>query len=239
MDIFQVSKKGGRLVNEDAVMVIDDQKNVSILVADGLGGQGLGDVASNLAVQAAKDVNDMELDGKEQIALFFKTAQRYLQDEQKRRKMPTKIRTTAVYFVIRNGYMQWGHIGDSRLYLFRRNHFKTRTIDHSIPQMLVNMKEIRESEIRHHPERNKLLRVLGDKSVEPDYVLSEKVPLKKGQSVLICTDGFWEDIEDATIKKLLKQSHNAGEWIEQMELELLKNSNIHEMDNYSAVAVKI
>lgn len=72
--------------------------------------------------------------------------------------------------------MQWGHVGDSRLYYFKNGKIVKRTLDHSVPQMLVARGEIDEKEIRHHPDRNRLVRVMGMEWDEPKYQVSEPMP---------------------------------------------------------------
>ena len=95
--------------------------------------------------------------------------------------------------------MQWGHVGDSRLYYFKNGRIVKRTLDHSVPQMLVAAGEIDEKEIRHHPDRNRLVRVMGMEWDEPKYQVSEPMPEEPGQAFLLCSDGFWENIEEEQI----------------------------------------
>ena len=58
--------------------------------------------------------------------------------------------------------------------------------------MLVAAGEIDEKEIRHHPDRNRLVRVMGMEWDEPKYQVSEPMPEEPGQAFLLCSDGFWE-----------------------------------------------
>ena len=54
---------------------------------------------------------------------------------------------------------------------------------------------------------------------------------------LLCSDGFWELIEEKTMQTMLKKSETPENWLDNMEKEVLKNGKGKEMDNYSAVAV--
>ena len=65
--------------------------------------------------------------------------------------------------------------------------------------MLVAAGEIDEKEIRHHPDRNRLVRVMGMEWDEPKYQVSEPMPEEPGQAFLLCSDGFWENIEEEQI----------------------------------------
>ena len=133
--------------------------------------------------------------------------------------------------------VRWGYIGDSRLYYFRKNRIVTRTLDHSVPQMLVNAGKLKEKHIRHHEDRNKLLRVLGTRYDSVKYVIESAVQREEKQAFLLCSDGFWECIEEKQMTKFLKKSHSAQEWLDLMTEEVLKNGRGTNMDNYSAVAI--
>ena len=112
-----------------------------------------------------------------------------------------------------------------------------RTLDHSIPQMLVMSGEITESEIRNHPDRNILLRVMGAEWDGPAYELLKPVPLRKCQAMLLCSDGFWELIDEACMCDCLKKSNSVEEWMAYMSEIVKINGKDKDMDNYTAVAV--
>ena len=103
--------------------------------------------------------------------------------------------------------------------------------------MLALSGEIKESEIRHHPDRNILLRVIGIDWEEPMYALLPRVPLSKCQAFLLCSDGFWELIEEKTMCELLKKAGSVEEWLDSMVRVVRENGAGTDMDNNSAVAV--
>ena len=84
---------------------------------------------------------------------------------------------------------QWAHVGDSRLYFFRKNRFEAHTKDHSVPQMLVNIGQIKESEIRHHPDRSSLLHTIGYPWDGNPCEASEQIRIRSGDAFLLCSDG--------------------------------------------------
>jgi serine/threonine protein phosphatase PrpC len=147
------------------------------------------------------------------------------------------MKTTGVCFVISGGKCQWGHIGDSRLYAFRKNKVALRTLDHSVTQMLVLSGEIKEKHMPHHPDRNRLLRVIGVDWDSPRYNISEQFPVSDFQAFLLCTDGFWEFITAKKMGSFLKKSKTAAEWLALMEAEIAKNGKGKDMDNFTAIAV--
>ncbi|WP_418420711.1 PP2C family protein-serine/threonine phosphatase, partial [Butyribacter intestini] len=99
--------------------------------------------------------------------------------------------------------------------------------------------DIKESEIRHHPDRSRLLRVVGTPWDSPKYSVSKKIKIGKKTTFLMCSDGFWELIDEKTMCKLLKKSATPAEWLEEMRKIVLENGRGTNMDNYSAIAVFI
>lgn len=118
-----------------------------------------------------------------------------------------------------------------------KNKVYKRTLDHSIPQMLVLSKDIKESEIRNHPDRNIVLRVMGIEWDEPMFDLMKPVPLKKCRAFLLCSDGFWELIEEKDMCALLKTSATVEDWLSSMVQVVKESGKDRNMDNFSAIAV--
>jgi len=228
---------GGRRVNEDAVGAYQKGNNYCFILCDGLGGHGMGDVASNLV----KEVFETQFYKTDDMVNFlgqtFCAAQDILMAEQIERKAKQKMKTTGVALVADEKTAYIGHVGDSRLYVFHKGKVKTRTLDHSIPQMLVLSHQLKEKEIRNHPDRNLVLRVMGVEWEEPMYELMVPIPLKKCQAFLLCSDGFWELIEETDMCDLLKKSMSPQEWVVEMSKIVEKNGIGRNMDNYSAIAV--
>ena len=231
------TNEGDRKINEDSVGVFQNGENNCYVLCDGLGGHGMGDVASSLVVEVFRDQFSKTNDAVNFLGQAFLASQDILMAEQKLRNAKQKMKTTGVAIATddRNAYV--GHIGDSRAYVFYKNKVKMRTLDHSIPQMLVLSREIRESEIRNHPERNMLLRVMGVEWSEIMYELAIPIPLKKCQAFLLCSDGFWELIEEKEMCAQLKKAKSVEEWLENMTKIVKENGQGKNMDNYSAIAV--
>ncbi len=238
MDWAVVSHAGTREVNEDSAGAVETQNIQCFVVADGLGGHGKGDIASTLAVEAFKKIfHESQESIEETMRSAFGQAQKEILDEQIRTNLKMQMKTTLVSLAITEDSLIWGHIGDTRLYAFSHNRVKTRTLDHSVPQMLVLAKEIKEKEIRNHPDRNKLLRVLGVSGEVPRFELSAIKKRRKFQAFLLCTDGFWEMILEKEMQQCLRKSKTAQEWLEKMEEIIRQRGEGKEMDNFSAIGV--
>lgn len=230
--------RGGREVNEDSARVFEKDGKKCLVLCDGLGGHGKGEIASALVVEAVGQIfNSAQKIDEDFLRSAFQLSQEALIDEQIRQDAKTDMKTTAVAMYIDGNKVQWGHVGDSRLYAFAKNKVKLRTLDHSVPQMLVFAREIKEKQIRNHPDRNRLLRVMGIEWEKPMYELAEQTQLEKYQAFLLCSDGFWELIDEKQMCKLLKSSSTVEEWMQAMVEVIRQNGIGKNMDNYTAIAL--
>ena len=237
LSFAKITNAGSRPINEDSIGVFTKEEKSGFVLCDGLGGHGLGEVASKLVVDVFQQEFDMGCKSKKIICDTLEAAQTLLLDEQRRQNAPDKMKTTAVLAIADHRHLQIGHIGDSRAYIFRKNTVLKRTLDHSVPQMLVLSKEIRDSQIRNHPDRNMLLRVMGIQWEDQSYELMRPIPLRKVQAVLLCSDGFWELIDEDCMCQCLKDANTVDEWLQTMDTIVQINGKGKNMDNYSAIAV--
>lgn len=233
-----LSDNGGRSLNEDAIGFRQSGDRVCFALADGLGGHGGGDVASQLVVDAVlREFTSQNNLSENSLKECFERAQKELLAEQSRLGNFFGLKSTLVICMMDGEKVLYGYIGDSRLYEFENGHYLLRTVDHSVPQMLALAGEIKECEIRGHTDRNRLLRAMGVEWGKKPYKIVPPKSLKAGQAYLLCSDGFWEWIEEGRMEECLRKSATAEQWIESMEREVRKNGEGKKMDNYSAIAI--
>jgi serine/threonine protein phosphatase PrpC len=234
-----ISQRGERAVNEDCIGIVQNGDAFLFTVADGLGGHEHGELASRMATEVFKREFESlgHADNKALLDAAFLRAQREIMDARRKAGKGFDMKTTAVALSISDGRCRWGHIGDSRLYMFHKNKIRARTLDHSVPQMLVLSGEIKEKRIRAHPDRNRLLRVMGVEWDAPGHVISDECELAECQAFLLCSDGFWEWIDEKTMCRFLKKSDAADAWLGMMTREVEKNGSGKDMDNYTAIVV--
>lgn len=233
------SRQGKRENNEDSIHMREKKKASVFLLADGLGGHGAGEIASQMTVAYGIDLFDRSDSYERYLVDLFENGQRRLLDVQRQRHALEQMKTTLVALLIDKDKAVWGHIGDSRLYLFEHGLLKQRTVDHSVPQMLARSGEISEADIRTHPDRNRLLRVMGSEWNKNSYDLSRPIALKEGTSFLMCSDGFWEYITEEWMENTLQSAKSVAHWLNRMEKIVLENGRGKQMDNFSAIGVWI
>jgi len=241
MKYYALTSPGGRRNNEDCIRISCLEPGNCFVLADGLGGHGKGELASTLIadhiIEQFQQAFYQRKGTKETLIQCFDCSQERLLQYQEECGCKGDMKTTAVVLLRIQEEWRFAHVGDSRLYFFQENHLVGRTFDHSVPQMLVSAGEIREKEIRGHEDRNRLIRVMGTPWQKPAYDLSESIKVSAGQAFLLCSDGFWEWIDEKRMLFHLRKSKTPEEWLLNMEKEILHNGSGKEMDNYSAIGI--
>lgn len=228
-----LTKKGERKVNEDYLDIMKKPERLAFILCDGLGGHGNGDVASQFVVGQMMDTLEQGMTIEESIM----SAQKALLKKQIDENAGNSMKTTVTCLTITGCVAKFGHVGDSRIYYFEKERYKLRSQDHSVPQMLVNRGDIKEKDIRHHEDRSRLLWVMGTQWNGPKYQIVDNFLVTNRTSFLLCSDGFWELIDEKMMCKTLKTAKTPKDWLSQMEEIILENGAGTDMDNYSAIAV--
>lgn len=236
LDIAYKSGIGNRQINEDSLLTSEHNGRYCFVVCDGVGGNGLGDVASNLVAKILVE-QAMKHNFDDCISKSFMAAQGELLKQQIDNNAKNKMKTTAAMLLVEEDSFCIGHIGDTRVYVFGKNNIRYRTVDHSVPQMLVLAGEISEEEIRNHPDRNILLKAMGTKWEKPMFDVSTVMPISEFKAALVCSDGFWEYISENEMLDSLKYSTDSNEWLNKMLLITESAAINKKRDNYSAIAI--
>ncbi|MDE6026106.1 MAG: protein phosphatase 2C domain-containing protein [Lachnospiraceae bacterium] len=236
-----LTNPGGRENNEDYVIMTEYGEEKCFVLCDGLGGHECGEVASSSVAEFVAGLFRKSGDYPAFIDDAFSLAQAMLLELQTQKGMMNAMKTTMVILVVTPELIKWGHIGDSRLYHIYNNGMNyERTKDHSLVQLLVDMGEISEEQMRSHSDRNKLLRVMGsewgNKSYDKSGVLERD---GSSHAFALMTDGFWEYVHENEMMTLQNQSGSCGEWLENMEKLILERADMSRTDNYSAICVRV
>ena len=176
-----------RKVNEDS-FYISHERNV-LAVADGMGGYVGGEIASKTAVEAIayyfKNFNyaaPVQLEKAIQYANSSIISKTLIDPSLKGMGTTVSMVTLARHMAF------WGHVGDSRIYLYREGAFSQISVDHTIVQVLLDKGKITEEEALNHPQRHVLTRAVGvDSNLIVDTGAFEVQP---NDRILICSDGL-------------------------------------------------
>jgi protein phosphatase len=127
------------------------------------------------------------------------------------------------------------NIGDSRTYLLRNHQMRQISRDHSLVAALVESGQLRPEEVFSHPQRNIILRSLGQKrDVQIDTFMET---LQSGDTLLLCSDGLWEMLQD---EKIMARLIETAKGPEEACLKLVEAANLAGgEDNISAVVVRV
>lgn len=190
-----------------------------LVIADGMGGAAAGDLASAVAVQTLRRLDDVRAeDPLEALAGAVQRANdrlgEIMEDEPSREGMGT----TVTAALLHDDAIGLAHIGDSRAYLLRGGELSQLTRDHTFVQGLVDEGRITASDAREHPHRSLLLRALdGRHDTEPDLTLH---PLQEDDRLLLCSDGLSGVLEDAQLRDTLAEGTPDSAALELLRLAL-------------------
>lgn len=202
-----------REMNQDYYSIPSSESDLQLyILADGMGGYNGGEIASRLAAETTKNYiqnnfKKIEHD-KEAILKLVKDAMEYanmvVYEESKKDKNLQGMGTTLDVCFIYNSKIYIGHVGDSRIYLIKKDIARKITKDHSYVQQLVEDKKITREEAEHHPKKNMLLKALGCTSyVEPDIRARN---LEKDDILLMCSDGLTNMVEESKIYEVVREN---------------------------------
>jgi protein phosphatase len=175
------------------------------VVADGMGGHAGGDVASTLAIRRIESLDHAYAstdDAQAELQAAATTAAADLIRASKERPELAGLGTTLSAIVMFDEYAVIGHIGDSRIYLYRDDALTQITTDHTFVQRLVDSGRITLEEARYHPRRSVLMRVLSDMDIDPDLDMFV-MPTRPGDRWLLCSDGLSGVVDDIHIAKAM------------------------------------
>ncbi|WP_148717274.1 PP2C family protein-serine/threonine phosphatase [Chitinolyticbacter meiyuanensis] len=198
--IYQETRQGGRKYNQDRMGYSYSRDALLLVIADGMGGHLHGEVAAQIAVELLTDQFQKKADPalanpSQFLADALQRCHEAIYHYAANHQMIEVPRTTCVACVVQDGIAYWAHVGDSRLYLLRDRRVFAQTRDHSKVRKLVESGAITEEEARTHAEKNKIYSCLGG-SYPPEIELGGKIALADGDSLLLCTDGFWGSLPD-------------------------------------------
>ena len=230
-----VGKK--RELNQDYIytseMPVGNLPNLFI-VADGMGGHKAGDYASRYTVETmlAEISESKETDPKKLLTQAIARANSFVYEKAMENPDMSGMGTTVVAAVCMEDELLVANVGDSRLYLINDT-IRQITVDHSLVEEMIRRGGLDREAARLHPDKNIITRAVGVKEeVEADFF---RVALLRDDTILLCSDGLSNMVEDEQIRLIVSGQRDIVEKTE----ELIKAANENGgTDNISAILIE-
>lgn len=189
-----------KVVGDDSVFVI----------ADGMGGHAVGELASRTAVEYVMSALPRELEKvrtkqelEDVLRLIVEKANVKVYLESLDNKKYKGMGTTLTIGVFRDWRFYISHIGDCRVYLLHGSSLSRLTVDHTLVQELIDSGTITEKEALTHPKRHLLVKSLGvNEYMSPD---TYSFDISQGDLLLMCSDGLYGYVDEEEIRSILRR----------------------------------
>ena len=233
------SERGGRPDNEDALAMGRAGSLHYAVLADGAGGHARGAEASRRVAdgveQTLRRTSDFVPRTLTQALLATHSS---LQRMQSKAHGAGRMHSTVVVLWLDacNGRAIWSHVGDSRLYRLRYGAVERLTVDDSVVQRMLDGGILTPKQAKQHPLKNQLLAAIGmQDGVEP-HTLATAESLEDGDAFLLCSDGWWSQLDDADMTSTFAEASTPEDWLHAMR-GLIEERGANGHDNFSAIAV--
>lgn len=220
------SDAGRRAANEDSFGVFPAGNRYLFVVADGMGGEAGGRVASSIAVDSSRRVFEANAGGLPAEILrecIASASEACIQRQVAEPELASMGSTLELLLV--DGQQAWlGHVGDSRIYRVKAGKAERLTRDHTRVQQMLDDGFLTPAEAAEHPQRNVLSRVVGRKDECVPDVTETPLAFAEGDAFVLCSDGLTDVVTDEEIARVVSESHpeKACKWL--VELALKKNT---------------
>ncbi len=196
-----------RANNEDSCgHLIESPEAAMFAVADGVGGYEGGEIASRMAIDVTLESyreSPREWGAAKRLARAVQNANIEIHNRTLIVPELRRMATTLTAVAIERATLSAAHVGDCRLYLLRDRRIVQLSKDHTVVGERVRMGVMSEARARTHPERSALLRSLGRELIVSVDRIS--IPLRRGDEIILCSDGLYNVLEDHDLMKLTRE----------------------------------
>ncbi len=231
---------GARQGNEDDLRHGHGPNGSYAVLADGAGGHVRGREASHRAVDCMERVllDPGVAFSPANLSQIVRLAHFELLHHQEGDSPAARMHTTVVALWVSPDmdHVLWTHVGDSRLYRMRAGHTELMTQDDSVVHQLLRSGVLTPEHARDHPQKNQLLAALGMEGDVDPHTVVRPVELQEGDAFLLCTDGWWGELEESFISTSLAKAIAPEDWLKDMQRSIKALARPRQ-DNFSAIAV--
>jgi serine/threonine protein phosphatase PrpC len=224
-----------RTHNEDRLLV----KDSLFIVADGLGGELAGEVASQMTVEKFDEyfkdaTRENGMSAQSELAVLERTVKRVnavVHAEAQKPEFRNMGSTLSILYFYQNQALI-GHVGDSKIFRVRNGTTEQLTKDQSIVQQMIDKGVITAEQARRHPMRNVLLSCIAHK---PDVdVFLQNLDIQPDDFYLLCSDGVSEYVGQEMIRDLSQSGLDAASICEKIKEAVYAGGA---MDNMTAIVI--
>jgi len=236
-----------RAHNEDSLGMLPDHQ--LFVVADGMGGHASGEIASAIAVEEVQSVllgsinpdetrldrggMDQEEEIRERLRYAMNQASISIRQTAMTNPAHAGMGTTLAVLLIEDDEAHLGHVGDSRIYLFRDDRLHRLTRDLTVVQQEIDAGTLTPELARIVPHKNILTQSVGYHGpVEPD---TSTRPVDEGDVFILCSDGLTDPLDDAALAEICRQ-HAPEDLAEVLVTQAIEHGT---EDNVTVVVVHI
>ncbi|TAM58987.1 MAG: serine/threonine-protein phosphatase [Rhodanobacter sp.] len=232
--------RGGRATQQDELVCLHDPAADArlLVLADGMGGDGAGELAAAGVVHVARQLWEQGRWREQPGALFLETLCQEAHAELRRRGRGLasgEPHSTVVALLLRDDRACWVHVGDSRLYHFQGRRCLGCTEDHSLAQLKLRRGELSADKLATDPDQHRLLRGLG--GPQPPMVDHGGAMLRPGQAFALCSDGVWEHLAMHELGRLSRRRDQRGALHEALSLAVERGGK--DGDNVALIFARV
>ncbi len=234
--------------NQDSFVVLEradlgNRLDGLLIVADGMGGMGGGEVASGIVVRTLPEAignflvdrngSQSPIDTVSLLRDAISRANDNVRHQRLEREEYSSMGTTCVAAIVNDDVLTIGNLGDSRAYLLRNGELRQITEDHSLVWQEVKAGRMTPEQARHNPFRNQITQGVGlNVKAESDV---GTIALVDGDTVLLCSDGLTTEVPDSEIAYLLASAPEAQTACDLLVQLALDNGG---SDNVTAIVLR-
>lgn len=253
----KVSETGTRDSNQDCIGDARHGERACFVVADGAGGHRGGETAAHRVVDAVLvafcdkpgvGYVDLRDDLTAHLQACLDAAIAAVADAKRIAPALADMSATVALLLIdpATALAAWGHLGDSRIYLLRGGAVRMVSRDHSLAQQLIDAGLAGARGLRELPQRRVLLAAVGAENGIAPAICDAEVILLPGDALLLCSDGLWEWIDEASMLAAIPASAGSEDWLtamcamaERASAAATPERRAAGRDNFSAYAIHV
>jgi protein phosphatase len=222
---------GNERSNNEDCFLADPELNLWVM-ADGVGGQDAGEVASQIVCNVIKSEVQLGHGLPDAINMAHQAVKASPADGVGTPGMAS----TVVALLVHGSEYQVSWVGDSRAYLWSDGELSQLTHDQSLVQRLLDENVITEEEAQNHPRKNLVMQAIGQKNLETVEVETARGPFKEDDIIVLCSDGLTDYVKDSEIEAMLSAADNETVLVDNLISAALASEG---KDNITVLAVNM